>query len=255
MTSSTQRTPEKIPLPDSIRIRRSDDRGHINHGWLDARHSFSFGNYYDPDHMGFGSLRVINDDRIAPGKGFDMHPHSAMEIFTYIISGELEHRDSMGNGRIIKAGEFQYMSAGDGVMHSESNPSTEQSVHLLQIWITPNQSGGPPLYADMDTNALKKKNSLSLFASRDGRNGSQTMRQNAEIFFGHLESGAKPFVPPQSPFDQHYLHLIKGQLDLAGHTLHQGDAAMIHGATPGIVANEDAEFLYFNLSSTNQPQK
>lgn len=230
-----------------LTIRRSDERGHIDHGWLNAKHSFSFGNYYDPAHMSYGSLRVINEDHIAPGKGFGKHPHSAMEIFTYIISGELEHQDSLGNGRIIKAGEFQYMSAGNGVMHAEANPSSDNEVHLLQIWITPNQTGGDPLYADMDTNLLKKKNDLTLFASSNGRDGSQMMRQEAEIFFGHLEQDASLPALPDGKFDQHYLQLIKGSLHLEEHTLLPGDAVMIDGKCPAISAQQDSEFLYFNL--------
>ena len=233
--------------PTTVTFRRSDERGHADHGWLDARHSFSFGDYYDPAHMGYGSLRVINEDRIAPGKGFGMHPHSSMEIFTYIVSGELAHQDSMGNGRVIKAGEFQYMSAGSGVMHAEKNPSDTESTHLLQIWITPSTPGGDPRYADMDTNALKKKNALTLFASGDGRDGSQQMRQNAEIFFGQLEQGASLSVLPDGEFAHHYLQLIKGSLQLEGQTLLPGDAVMIEGKAPAISAPHDSEFLYFNL--------
>ncbi len=230
-----------------LSLRQSGDRGHIDHGWLNAKHSFSFGDYYDPDHMSYASLRVINEDHIGPDKGFGMHPHSAMEIFTYIISGELEHQDSMGNGRVIKAGEFQYMSAGSGVMHAEANPSSEHEVHLLQIWITPNQPGGDPLYADMDTNLLKKKNDLTLFASGDGRDGSQKMRQDAEIFFGHLEQGASLPALPDGKFDQHYLQLIKGSLSIDEHTLLPGDAVMIDGKAPSVSSKQDSEFLYFNL--------
>lgn len=230
-----------------LTIRRSDDRGHADHGWLSAQHSFFFGDYYDPAHMSYATLRVINEDHIAPGKGFGMHPHSAMEIFTYIISGELEHQDSMGNGRVIKAGEFQYMSAGSGVMHAEANPSSDDPVHLLQIWITPNQPGGDPLYADMDTNLVKKKNDLALFASGDGRDGSQKMRQEAEIFFGHLEQNASLSTLPDAQFEQHYLQLIKGSLSIEDHTILPGDAVMIDGQSPAISANQDSEFLYFNL--------
>ncbi len=233
--------------PSTVTLRRSDERGHADHGWLDAWHSFSFGDYYDPAHMGYGSLRVINEDRIAPGKGFGMHPHSSMEIFTYIVSGKLAHQDSMGNGRVIKAGEFQYMSAGSGVMHAEKNPSDTESTHLLQIWITPSTPGGDPRYADMDTHGLKKKNALTLFASGDGRDGSQKMRQNAEIFFGQLEHDAALPALPDGAFAHHYLQLIKGSLRIAGQTLLPGDAVMIDGKAPAISAVQDSEFLYFNL--------
>ncbi len=235
------------PAPAAVTIRRSDERGHADHGWLDARHSFSFGDYYDPCHTGYRSLRVINEDRIAPGRGFGMHPHSSMEIFTYIISGELAHKDSMGNGRVIKAGEFQYMSAGSGVMHAETNPSDTDPTHLLQIWITPSIPHGDPLYADMDTNALKKKNALTLFASGDGRDGSQKMRQDAEIFFGQLEQNSALSAMPDSGFGHHYLQLIKGSIELVGQTLLTGDAVMIDGKTPAISALEDSEFQFFNL--------
>lgn len=234
-------------LASKITLRRAEDRGQVDHGWLSASHSFSFGDYYDPAHMNYGSLRVINEDRIAAGKGFGMHPHSAMEIFTYIISGELEHKDSMGNGKTIKAGEFQYMSAGSGVIHAENNPSREQEVHLLQIWITPNQTGGDPLYADMDTNVMKKRNHLTLFASADGRHDSQTMRQNAEIFFGHLDKGHSLPTLPDGRFSQHYLHLIKGTLQIKDNIIKPGDAVMIDGPAPAIQAQQEAEFLYFNL--------
>ena len=237
----------KQSVNNKITIRRSDQRGQADHGWLHAQHSFSFGDYYDPAHVSYQSLRVINEDRIAPGKGFGMHPHSSMEIFTYIVSGELEHKDSMGNGRIIKAGEFQYMSAGSGVMHSEANPSETEPTHLLQIWITPSTPDGDPLYADMNTNALKKQNGLTLFASGDGREGSQKMRQEAEILFGHLKQGAS--LPPlaDGTFDHHYLQLISGSLRIENFTLSTGDAAMIDGKTPGISALQDSQFLYFNL--------
>jgi redox-sensitive bicupin YhaK (pirin superfamily) len=170
-----------------------------------------------------------------------------MEIFTYIISGELEHKDSMGNGRVIKSGEFQYMSAGEGIMHSEANPSSDEEVHLLQIWITPNHPGGDPRYADMDTNALKTRNGLSLFASGNGRDGSQAMRQTAEIFFGQLDQNESIASLPDGSFEHHYLHLISGSLQMHGHSLEPGDAVMIDGNTPAIQAKRSAEFLYFNL--------
>lgn len=234
-------------LASKITLRRAEDRGQVDHGWLNASHSFSFGDYYDPDHMNYASLRVINEDHIAAAKGFGMHPHSSMEIFTYIISGELEHKDSMGNGKTIKAGEFQYMSAGSGVMHAEKNPSSNKEVHLLQIWITPNQTGGDPLYADMDTNVMKKRNHLTLFASADGRQASQTMRQNAEIFFGHLDNGHSLPALPDGRFSHHYLHLIKGKLQIKGNIIKPGDAVMIDGTAPAIQAQQEAEFLYFNL--------
>jgi redox-sensitive bicupin YhaK (pirin superfamily) len=232
----------------NFRIRRSDERGHADHGWLDARHSFSFGNYYDPAHMGYHSLRVINEDRVSPGKGFGMHPHSSMEIFTYIISGELEHKDSMGNGRVIKAGEFQYMSAGSGVMHAEANPSDTHSTHLLQIWITPDEADGEPKYADMDTNALKRENALTLFASGDGRHHSVQMRRNAEIYFGHVQAGKMIRKELSDSLPHAWTQMIKGELNVLDTTLYPGDSAAIDHTSLSLHAGKDSEFLLFLLS-------
>ena len=178
--------------PSQISIRRAGDRFHSNLGWLDSWHTFSFGEHHDPAHAGYRSLRVINDDTVAPGKGFGTHAHSSMEIFSYIISGELEHKDSMGNGRIIRAGEFQYLSAGSGVKHSEFNPSSTEPVHFLQIWLTPTHPGGEPCYTDIDTKPLRKQNSLALLASPTGSDSSFQIRQNAQIHYGHLTAGAGP---------------------------------------------------------------
>lgn len=241
-------TRHDLGMKTNITIRRANERGHADHGWLDSWHTFSFADYYDPAHMGYRSLRVINDDIIAPGKGFGKHPHSSMEIFTYIISGQLEHKDSMGNGRIIKAGEFQYMSAGNGVMHSEFNPSDDEPAHLLQIWITPEQSGGGPRYADMDTNALKKKNALTLFASGNGKDGSFEMRQNAEIYFGQLDADASLTQDCSDELPHMWLQMIKGELELAGNTLQAGDAAMLEHTALDLHAKSDSEFLLFQLS-------
>ncbi|BDS08925.1 quercetin 2,3-dioxygenase [Oceaniferula spumae] len=237
----------KTDNPTKISILRADERGHAGHGWLDSWHTFSFADYYDPAHMGYHSLRVINEDTIAPGKGFGMHPHSSMEIFTYIISGQLEHEDSMGNGRVIKAGEFQYMSAGEGVMHSELNPSVSEPVHLLQIWITPNQDGGSPRYADMDTNAIKQNNALTLFASGDGKNGSFEMRQHAEIYFGQLETGATLTQDCNDQLPHMWLQMIKGELELDGNILHAGDAVALENSQLALQAKSDSEFLLFQL--------
>jgi redox-sensitive bicupin YhaK (pirin superfamily) len=233
----------------TLTIRRSGDRGTADHGWLQARFTFSFADYHDPAHMGYRSLRVINNDTIAPGGGFPSHPHRSMEIFTYVISGQLEHRDSMGNGRVIEAGEFQYMSAGSGVVHSEFNPSQDTPTELLQIWITPQQSGGEPRYGDMNTNQLKKENSLTLFASQDGRGKSFAMRQNAEIYFGHLSQG-HTLTTPASNMDGTWLHLIKGRLSVLGETLEAGDSASVDGSAEGfpLEASADAEFLLFKLA-------
>lgn len=195
--------------------------------------------------MGFRSLRVINDDIIAPGKGFGTHPHSSMEIFTYVVSGQLEHKDSMGNGRIISAGEFQYMSAGRGVEHSEFNPSGRNPVHLLQIWITPNAPGGEPRYSDFDTKPLRKVNGLTLLASPTGKGSSFGIRQHAEIHFGNLTKGSE--MTPESSFSHHFLHMIKGEVDIAGETLKEGDGVSFGEILP-IRSSADSEFLLFALS-------
>lgn len=242
MTTTDTATP-------TLSIRRSADRGHANHGWLETHHTFSFGDYYDPGHMGYRSLRVLNDDIVAPNSGFPTHPHRSMEIFTYVISGQLQHQDSMGNGRVIRAGEFQYLSAASGVQHSEFNPSPDEQVHLLQIWLTPVEPGGEPRYADMDANKLKEANGLALFASPDGRNGSISIRQNAEIHFGQLDAGQTLTVPP-SELDGAWIHVIKGGINILGDTLNPGDSAAIDRSAMGfpIAASEDAEFLLFRLA-------
>lgn len=233
----------------TVSIRRSEDRGHAHHGWLETHHSFSFGDYYDPEHMGYRSLRVINDDLVAPGAGFPTHPHRSMEIFTYVISGQLEHKDSMGNGRVIKAGEFQYMSAASGVQHSEFNPSADEPVHLLQIWITPEQTGGEPRYADMDANRLKQPNGLALLASPDGRDGSMQIRQQAEIHFGQLDAG-RPLAVPPAELGGAWIHVIKGGINIQNATLSPGDSAAVDDSANGfpVAATKDAEFLLFRLA-------
>ena len=236
-----------------IRTKRpSAERGQANHGWLQARHSFSFAGYYDPKHMGFRSLRVINQDTIGAAKGFGTHPHESMEIFTYLVEGQLEHKDNMGNGRIIRAGEFQYMSAGSGVQHSEFNPSDTEAAHLLQIWIEPEAPGGAPRYQDMNLGNRRTENGLTLLASPDGRDESIAMRQQADISFGHLQPGHQISVRLNAPKEYAWLQLIKGALTVDGENLSVGDGlAMAHG--DAIIAStshstSDAEFLFFRLA-------
>ena len=233
--------------PDSpqITIRRAGDRFHTDLGWLDSWHTFSFGQHHDPAHSGYRSLRVINDDTVAPGKGFGTHAHSSMEIFSYVISGELEHKDSMGNGRIIRAGEFQYLSAGSGVQHSEFNPSATEPVHFLQIWLTPTEPGGEPRYADFDTKPLRQRDGLTLLASPTGEGSSCAIRQHAEIYYGHLTAGAS--LTPETNFSHHYLHLIRGEIKIAGETLITGDAFSL-ASTATVESVTESEFLYFALS-------
>jgi redox-sensitive bicupin YhaK (pirin superfamily) len=229
-------------------IRRSEDRGHADHGWLEARHSFSFADYYDPDHMSYRALRVINEDTIAPGKGFGTHPHKSMEIFTFIKEGSLRHEDSMGNGREIQAGEFQYMSAGSGVLHSEVNPSASTETKLLQIWLTPAQPGGEPRYQDFQVSTLDRQDGLALLASPDGREGSIAIRQNAEVLHGSLRSAQAITLPVITGRPFTWLQLIKGELTLGDESLAAGDAAAIDHTALAFTAKSDAEFLLFRLS-------
>ncbi len=232
----------------TITKRAAGDRGPTDLGWLQSRHTFSFGEYYDPDHMGYRSLRVINDDQVAPGMGFSTHPHSSMEIFSYVIEGELAHKDSMGNGSTIKPGQLQYMSAGSGVQHSEFNPSKENPVHFLQIWIQPKEKGGEPRYQEADPGANRQPDSLQLLASPDGADGSIAMRQDAELYFGNLASGKEISIAENSAYPYGWLHVISGEVTLAEQSFGPGDAASIEGMLPTIKATHGAEFLLFRLS-------
>lgn len=229
----------------TLKIRRAEDRFHSQHGWLDSYHTFSFAGHDHPDHRGYLPLRVINDDKIAPGQGFGTHPHHAMEIFTYVISGKLEHRDSMGNGRIIKAGEFQYMSAGAGVQHSEFNPSSDETVHLLQIWLQPVRPGGEPRYHDYDLLGHAAGRPLTLVATPDGRDDSIAIRANGDIYFGHLDSGDS--LEAATGRQRHWLHLISGELKLNGEPIRPGDGVAIDGPFPAAQASRESSFLLFAL--------
>lgn len=234
-----------IQTPSGITIRRAADRFHSNLGWLNSHHTFSFGDHYDPAFAGFESLRVINDDTVAPKMGFGEHPHRDMEIISYVISGELEHRDSMGNGRIIKAGDFQYMSAGSGVRHSEFNPSVSDPVHFLQIWITPKEKGLPPRYEEKSIIENHVENGLTLVASPDGRNDSITIRQDASLSFGSLQQGRS--LEATDSEGTFWLHVISGELNLGHEKLTNGDGVAIRGPLPKITAITQAEFLLFTL--------
>jgi redox-sensitive bicupin YhaK (pirin superfamily) len=226
--------------------RPSAARGHADHGWLNARHTFSFADYYDPAWMGFRSLRVINDDIIAPGMGFGTHPHRDMEIITFLISGLLEHKDSMGNGRVIRPGEVQYMSAGRGVRHSEFNPSKDAETHLLQIWITPDEVGVEPCYADRSL-ADAPVGRLHLVASRAGRAGSFKIHQDADLWLARLEPGDSPrhaFAPGRAG----WLHVATGEVVVNGMTLGAGDAvAATDEAALEISAVKPSQVLLFDL--------
>jgi redox-sensitive bicupin YhaK (pirin superfamily) len=230
-----------------IRLRKSADRGRFDHGWLSTYHTFSFGDYHDPQQMGFRSLRVMNEDWVVPGQGFGMHPHRDMEIITYVLEGELEHRDSMGNGSVLKPGEFQRMSAGTGVRHSEFNPSTEHPVHLYQIWLRPHTEGLPPSYEARRFHEAEKSNRLRLVASAKGREGSLTIHQAADVYLSRLD--AKAEVSHQIAPGRHaWLQVLRGAVALNGEPLTAGDGAAVsdEGAL-SIAATETAEVMLFDL--------
>lgn len=231
-----------------ITLRPANERGHHNHGWLDANHSFSFGEYYDPAHMGFRSLRVINEDRVQPGQGFPTHPHRDMEIITYVLEGALEHKDSMGNGSVIRPGDIQYMSAGSGVTHSEFNHSKSELVHLLQIWIMPSELKAKPRYDQKTFVKEDKLGKLRLLASSDGREGSVAIRQDAKLFACVLTSEQK--LSYELASGRHaWLQVARGEIKLNDQTLRQGDGAAIsQESTLHVVGTaKESEFLLFDL--------
>ena len=228
-------------------IRRSNERGHANHGWLDSYHTFSFADYYDPKWMGYRSLRVINDDLVMPGMGFGTHPHRDMEIISYVLSGALQHRDSMGNGRVIKPGEFQYMAAGSGVEHSEFNPSKTEATRLLQIWIKPDAKGVKPRYAERNfTTAETGK--LHLVASKTGRDGSFEIHQDADLLLAKLDAGQS--VNYSLAKDRHaWIHIAEGEVTLNGTKLSGGDAVALSEETKvEILAGKTSQVLLFDLN-------
>ncbi|MES2571639.1 MAG: pirin family protein [Verrucomicrobiota bacterium] len=230
-----------------IKIRKANERGHANHGWLDSYHSFSFADYYDPNWMGFRSLRVINDDVVFPLAGFGQHPHRDMEIITYVLSGALEHKDSMGNGRVIRPGEFQYMAAGSGITHSEYNPSGEEAVHLLQIWITPDQKGVTPRYAEKSL-VDAPAGAFSLVASKTGREGSMSIHQDADLWLGKLRAGDR-LTHSLNPARHAWVQVAEGEVTLDGQTLAAGDAAVVSGeVSVELGAGRDAQVLLFDLN-------
>jgi redox-sensitive bicupin YhaK (pirin superfamily) len=232
----------------TLTIRKADDRGMMDLGWLQTRHSFSFADYYDPEHMGYHSLRVINDDYIAAGQGFGTHPHRDMEIITYVVSGELEHKDSMGNGSIIRPDDVQRMSAGTGVTHSEFNPQADEPVHLLQIWIQPARKDITPSYEQKKYAADEKANQLKLVASPDGAGGSVTINQDARIYATRLEPG-QALTQPCDPSRYLWIQVVEGNLSVNGETLTTGDGAAIEKASMLSLAGIDnSEVLIFDLA-------
>lgn len=228
-------------------IRKANDRGHANHGWLDSWHTFSFADYYDPRHMSFRSLRVINQDRIAPGRGFGTHPHRNMEIFSYLLEGQLEHKDSMGNGRVLSPGQIQLMSAGSGVTHSEFNPNADQEAHLLQIWILPRQSNLTPSYTEWHPDPARENEAKVLVISPDGRDGSATIHQDADVYRLRLAAGQS--VDHFLSVDRGlWLQVIRGSFELDGKTVEAGDAISTETAGAWTFrAIADSEALLFDL--------
>lgn len=237
-------------LVRSVEKRPAAERGQADHGWLQARFTFSFSEYYDPAHMGFRALRVMNNDTVQPGGGFPTHPHADMEIFTYVIEGQLTHKDSMGNGSIIEAGDLQYMSAGSGVRHSEYNPSTENPTQLYQVWLQPKETGGEPRYAEKKLGDTAAPNVLTLLFSGDGRDGSTAIRQNAEIHFGRLEGGASLEIPADTERPHLWLQVISGEVSVAGETLAKADGVAVENEPGSLIveASTEAKFLLFRLS-------
>jgi hypothetical protein len=229
-----------------LQVRRSAERGYFDHGWLKTYHTFSFGEYQDPQWLEFGALRVINDDRVAPGEGFGKHGHRDMEILTYILAGELEHRDSMGNGSVIRRGDLQRMSAGTGVVHSEFNPGSEE-VHLLQIWITPEAARLPPGYEQKHFSAAEKRGRLRLIAARGGQEGAVTLNQDARVFAG-LFDGPEEYTYELPAGRRAWVHLARGALRLDETLLEAGDGAGTSGPTRlHLGGGRAAEVLLFDL--------
>ena len=230
-----------------ITVRKAGERGHASFDWLDTWYTFSFADYHDAQHMGFRALRVINDDTIAGGGGFGTHSHRDMEIITFVLSGALEHKDSMGNGRIIRPGEVQYMAAGTGVAHSEFNPSPTEPVHLLQIWILPDHKGAKPVYAEK-TFAWAAPGKLYLAASKSGRAGSIPINQDADVFIGKLGVGDK-ISHPLKPGRHGWLQVAEGEVKLNGLPLKAGDGAALSRETSVHLTGESsAQVLFFDLN-------
>ena len=230
-----------------IRIRRSGERGRAEHGWLSSRHTFSFADYRDPEQMGFRDLRVINEDRVQPGKGFGTHAHRDMEILTWVLAGALEHRDSLGNGSTIRPGDAQRMSAGTGVTHSEYNPSPGEPVHFLQIWILPAQPGIPPSYEQKHFPGAERRNALRLLASPDARDGSVRIHQDAAVHAALLDPG-NSVRHGLGPGRHAWVQVARGAVDVAGSALHAGDGAALGDETAvELSAREPSEILLFDL--------
>jgi redox-sensitive bicupin YhaK (pirin superfamily) len=231
-----------------ITVLPSSKRFHSEAGWLDSRHTFSFADHYDPERLGFRSLRVINDDRVEPARGFGSHSHRDMEIITYVLEGELAHKDSMGNGSVIRPGDVQRMSAGTGVVHSESNPSRSVPVHFLQIWIVPDRPGHSPGYEQKAFSEADRRGKLRLVASPDGRDGSVSVHQDASVYAGLLEPGERA-AHQLRPGRHSWVHVARGSIDLNGQTLREGDGAAVSDEERlDLTAKDNSEVLLFDLA-------
>ena len=227
-------------------IRRSHERGHADHGWLDSHHTFSFADYYDPEHMGYRALRVINEDRVAPGGGFPTHSHRDMEILSYVLAGGLGHKDSMGNGSVIRPGDVQRMSAGTGVLHSEYNASKSEPVHFLQIWIIPDRRNLKPSYEQKHFAPETRRGTLRLVASPDGQDGSLTIHQDVRLYATLLETGDR-VRHEVAPGRHAWIHVARGDIEVGGTKLSTGDAAAIDEAGP-VEITGTGEVLVFDLA-------
>jgi redox-sensitive bicupin YhaK (pirin superfamily) len=231
-----------------FQIRKADQRGHADHGWLNTYHTFSFAGYQDPQHMGFRVLRVMNEDRVAPGQGFGTHAHDNMEIISYVLAGALEHKDSMGNGEVLRPGEFQRISAGSGITHSEFNPSAAEPVHFYQIWLEPNISNIEPSYEQNEFADEEKRGRLRLVASPDGRDGSLRIHQDANVFLSVVSDNSE--IKYSVPANRYaWLQLLFGRVTVNGHSLSTNDGVAISDE-PAIViqGNEESEFMLFDLA-------
>jgi redox-sensitive bicupin YhaK (pirin superfamily) len=230
-----------------LNVRKSNERGGANFGWLDSKHTFSFGHYHDPKHMGFGPLRVINEDKVQPGRGFDSHGHRDMEIISYVLDGALEHKDSMGNGSVLRYGDVQIMSAGTGVVHSEYNHSKTEGVHFLQIWIMPNVGGAEPRYEEKHFDAADKTGKLRLIGSPDGRDGSVSIRQDAALY-ATIVDGDDKVEHALGAGRQAYVHVVRGRVTVNGIALDGGDALKVTGEEAVTLSQAaGAEVLLFDL--------
>jgi len=237
-----------------ITVRNAEERGRANHGWLKSAHTFSFANYWDPDEQGFSDLLVINDDRVIAGKGFGQHPHRDMEIFSYVLEGALEHKDTLGTGSVIKPGDVQLMSAGSGVAHSEFNHSKSQPVHFLQIWIVPNERGATPRYQQQHFSDDEKRGKLRLIISPEGKQGSLQVRQDARVYAGLFDGDEHATLT--LPDNRHaYVHVARGRIELNGQLLREGDGVRMRKEQLIELSNgHDAEVLVFDLRPNELPR-